>query len=48
MEVLRPIAMMAAAVSGPDYSKVYGKTRSRIPRRFDWFIAGIAISPSSK
>lgn len=39
VEVLRPITMMAAAVSGPGYSKVYGKTRSRLPRRFDWFIA---------
>jgi len=39
VDVLRPIAMMAAAVSGPGYSKVYGKTRSRLPRRFDWFIA---------
>jgi hypothetical protein len=39
VNALRPIAMMAAAVSGPGYSKVYGKTRSRIPRRFDWFIA---------
>ena len=39
LDVLRPIAMMAAAVSGPGYEKVYGKTRTRLPRRFDWFIA---------
>ncbi|HEV2254425.1 MAG TPA: hypothetical protein VGS06_14625 [Streptosporangiaceae bacterium] len=39
LDVLRPIAMMAAAVSGPSYAKVYGKTRTRLPRRFDWFIA---------
>jgi len=37
--MLRPIAMMAAAVSGPGYSRVYGKTRTRLPRRFDWYIA---------
>jgi hypothetical protein len=39
LDVLRPIAMMASAVSGPGYAKVYGKTRTRLPRRFDWFIA---------
>lgn len=39
LDVLRPIAMMATAVSGPGYAKVYGKTRTRLPRRFDWFIA---------
>ena len=39
LEILRPIALMAEAVSGPAYSRVYGKTRSGLPRRFDWFIA---------
>jgi hypothetical protein len=39
LDVLRPIALMAAAVSGRGYSTVYGRTRSRLPRRFDWFIA---------
>jgi hypothetical protein len=39
LDVLRPIALMANAVSGPGYAKVYGKTRSRLPRRFDWYIA---------
>src|ERR1035438_5106634 len=39
LDVLYPIALMASAVSGPGYAKVYGKTRSRLPRRFDWFIA---------
>jgi hypothetical protein len=39
LDVLRPIALMAAAVSGPTYAKVYGNPRSRLPRRFDWFIA---------
>lgn len=39
LDVLRPIATMAAAVSGPGYAKVYDKTRTRLPRRFDWFIA---------
>jgi hypothetical protein len=39
LDVLRPIALMADAVSGPGYARVYGKTRSRLPRRFDWFIA---------
>jgi hypothetical protein len=39
MEVLRPIALMATAVSGPGYARVFGHTRSRQPRRFDWFIA---------
>lgn len=39
LDVLRPIAMMATAVSGPGYAKVYGKNRTRLPRRFDWFIA---------
>ena len=35
--------MMATAVSGPGYTKVYGKTRTRLPRRFDWFI-GISMN----
>jgi len=39
LEILRPITLMADALSGPAYSRVYGKTRSRLPRRFDWFIA---------
>jgi hypothetical protein len=39
IDVLRPVALMAAAVSGLGYAKVYGKTRTRLPRRFDWFIA---------
>lgn len=39
LDVLRPIALMANAVSGPGYAKVYGTTRSCLPRRFDWFIA---------
>ena len=39
LEILRPIALLAEAVSGPAYSRVYGKTRFRLPRRFDWFIA---------
>jgi hypothetical protein len=39
LEVLRPVALMAAAVSGPGYAKVYGKTRLRLRRRFDWYIA---------
>jgi hypothetical protein len=38
-DVFRPIAMMAAAVSAPGYAKVYGRTRTGLPRRFDWFIA---------
>jgi hypothetical protein len=38
LEILRPIALMAEAVSGQAYSRVYGKSRFRIPRRFDWFI----------
>ena len=39
LEILRPVALLAEAVSGPAYSRVYGKTRTRLPRRFDWFIA---------
>lgn len=39
LEILRPIALLADAVSGSAYSRVYGKTRSGLPRRFDWFIA---------
>jgi hypothetical protein len=39
LEILRPVALLADAVSGPAYSRVYGKTRTRLPRRFDWFIA---------
>jgi hypothetical protein len=39
VEVLSPIMLMAAAMSGPGYARVYGKTRTRLPRRFDWFIA---------
>lgn len=39
LDTLRPIAMMAAAISSPGYVRVYGKTRTRLPRRFDWFIA---------
>jgi hypothetical protein len=39
MDVLRPITLMATAVSGPGYARVYGETRTRLPRRFDWFIA---------
>jgi hypothetical protein len=39
LEILRPIALLAEAVSGPAYSRVYGGTRFRLPRRFDWFIA---------
>jgi hypothetical protein len=38
LEVLRPIALMANAVSGPGYTKVYGTTRTRLAHRFDWFI----------
>lgn len=39
LDILRPVALLADAVSGPAYSRVYGKTRTRLPRRFDWFIA---------
>jgi hypothetical protein len=39
LEILRPVALLAEAVSGPAYPRVYGKTRTRLPRRFDWFIA---------
>ena len=39
LEILRPVALLADAISGPAYSRVYGKTRTRLPRRFDWFIA---------
>jgi hypothetical protein len=39
LEILRPIALLAEATSGPAYSRVYGKARTRLPRRFDWFIA---------
>ena len=39
LEILRPVALLAEAVSSPAYSRVYGKTRTRLPRRFDWFIA---------
>jgi len=39
LEITRPIVLLAEAVSGPAYSRVYGKTRTRLPRRFDWFIA---------
>ena len=39
LEILRPIALLADAVSGSAYSRVYGKTRSGLPRRFDWFRA---------
>lgn len=39
LEVLRPITLLAEAVSSPAYSRVYGKPRLRQPRRFDWFIA---------
>ena len=39
LEILRPITLLAEAVSRPAYSRVYGKTRTRLPRRFDWFIA---------
>jgi len=39
LEILRPIALLADAVSGSAYSRVYGKSRSGPPRRFDWFIA---------
>ena len=38
LDVLRPIALMANAVSGPGYAKLYGTTRTRLPSRFDWFI----------
>jgi hypothetical protein len=43
VDVLRPIVMMAAAVSGRGYTKVYGKTRTRLRRRFDWFI-GVSMT----
>lgn len=39
LEVLRPITLLANAISSPAYSRVYGKTRTRLPRRLDWFIA---------
>ncbi len=39
LDILRPVALLADAVSGPAYSRVYGKTRTRLPRRFDCFIA---------
>ena len=39
LEVLRPVTLLAEAVSGPAYSRVYGKPRLRRPRRFDWFIS---------
>jgi len=39
LEVLGPIALIANAVSGPGYAEVYGRTRTRTPRKFDWFIA---------
>lgn len=39
LELLRPATLMANAVSGPGYAKVYGKTRTRQRRRFDWCIA---------
>jgi hypothetical protein len=39
LEILRPITMLAEAVSSPAYSDVYGKARTWLPRRFDWFIA---------
>ena len=39
LEILRPVALLAEAVSGPAYPRVYGKTRTRLARRFDWFIA---------
>lgn len=39
LEILRPVALLAEAVAGPAYSRVYGKTRTRLPRRFDLFIA---------
>ena len=39
LEILRPMTLLAEAVSGPAYSRVYDKPRFRLPRRFDWFIA---------
>jgi len=39
LEILHPITLLAEAVSGPAYSRVYGKPRFRLPRRFDWFVA---------
>jgi hypothetical protein len=39
LEILRPITLLADAVSGPAYSHVYGRTRCGLPRHFDWFIA---------
>ena len=39
LEILRPITLLAEAVSSPAYSCVDGKTLIRLPRRFDWFIA---------
>jgi hypothetical protein len=39
LEILRPVALLAKAISSPAYSRVYGKTRTRLPRWFDWFIA---------
>ena len=33
LEILRPITVLAEAVSGPAYSRVYGKPRFRLPRQ---------------
>lgn len=39
LEILRPITLMAQAVASPAHSRLYGKTRFHVRRRFDWFIA---------
>lgn len=38
MDVLHPIAQVAAAVASPAYARVFGKARWPFHRRFDWFI----------
>jgi hypothetical protein len=35
LDVLRPIALMANAVSGPGHAKVCGTTHTGLRRRFD-------------
>lgn len=43
VELLRPLALLAAALSHPAYVQLFGRRFRRRRRRFDWFIV---VSPS--
>ena|ERR1017187_21044 len=47
LEILRPIALLACAVSGPGYTGVFGKGSWPSRGRFDWFIgvSGNVVQP---